>query len=45
MVLTKIDDEKGARNEQPLKILGRLWYVADGAMYVYYCPTHWRALS
>ena len=43
-VLTKIDDEKGARNEQPLKRRGRLWWFADGEMYVYYTPTHWMPL-
>lgn len=44
LVMTKIDDERGERNEQPLKILGRLWYVSDGSMYVYYRPTHWKPL-
>jgi hypothetical protein len=44
VVLTKIDDAKGARNEQPLKRVGRLWFVPDGAMYVYYEPTHWREM-
>lgn len=43
-VLTKIHDEHGARNEQPLRKIGRLWYFADGSMYVYYNPTHWRPL-
>lgn len=41
VVLTKIDDGKGCRNEQKLKRLGRLWFFADGSMYVYYTPTHW----
>ncbi len=40
-VLTKIDDDKGCRNEQILKRQGRLWWYADGSMYVYYEPTHW----
>jgi hypothetical protein len=42
LVETKIDDEKGVRNEQILKRQGNLWYVPDGSMYVYYTPTHWR---
>lgn len=40
-VLTKIDDGAGARNEQVLKRRGRLWWLEDGSMYVYYTPTHW----
>jgi hypothetical protein len=42
VVDTKIDDGRGVRNEQPMKRQGRLWYFADGSMYVYYTPTHWR---
>lgn len=42
VVLTKIDDVDGKRNEQPLKRRGSLWWTADGEMYVYYRPTHWR---
>lgn len=45
VVLTKIDDEHGPRNEGPLKRIGRLWYTPDGAMYVYYTPTHWQEFS
>jgi hypothetical protein len=44
VVLTKIDDERGPRNEQPLKRLsphGQLWFYPDGSMYVYYTPTHY----
>lgn len=41
-VLTKIDDEKGERNKQILKRQGKLWFHADGSMYVYYTPTHWK---
>lgn len=40
--MTKVDDEKGVRNEQELKRQGNLWFVPDGSMYVYYTPTHWR---
>lgn len=42
---TKIDDERGPRNEQKLKRRGRLWFFPDDSMYVYYQPTHWRAPS
>lgn len=44
VVLTKIEDESGVRNEQPLKRLGRLWWYPNGEMYVYYTPTHWMPL-
>lgn len=43
VVETKIDDGQGCRNQQQLKREGRLWFVPDGSMYVYYTPTHWRA--
>ncbi|MCD8349590.1 MAG: hypothetical protein LUC93_03165 [Planctomycetaceae bacterium] len=43
-VMTIVRDDKGERNEQPLKRLGRLWSFPDGSMYVYYQPTHWRTL-
>lgn len=43
IVDTKIDDEKGVRNEQRLKLRGRLWWFEDDSMYVYYRPTHWRS--
>lgn len=42
VVDTKIDDDKGSRNEQRLKLRGRLWFFEDDSMYVYYTPTHWR---
>jgi len=41
-VMTKIEDDKGSRNEQALVRKGNLWWTPDGAMYVYYTPTHWR---
>ena len=41
VVMTKIDDDKGERNVQTLKRQGRLWFQPNGAMYVYYTPTHW----
>ena len=45
VVMTKLDDQHGPRNEQPLKRIGRLWFFPDASMYVYYTPTHWRSLS
>ena len=42
VVWTKISDESGERNVQPLKRSGRLWCFPDGSMYVYYTPTHWK---
>jgi len=47
VVMTKIDDENGCRNIQPLQLLPdvrRLWFVPSGDMYVYYTPTHWAEL-
>lgn len=41
-VETKIHDEKGERNFAHLRFDGRFWWSADGDMYVYYQPTHWR---
>lgn len=43
LVMTKIDDKDGARNEQPLRLSGRLFFAGD--MYVYYTPTHWREMD
>lgn len=45
VVMTKIDDTKGPRNEQTLKRDGNLWFTPDGKMYVYYTPTHWKQNS
>lgn len=43
IVETKIDDKDGVRNIQDLKLSdGRIWFLPDGKMYVYYRPTHWR---
>lgn len=41
VVLTVIDDKFGRRNEQPLKRVGRLWYLSYICMFVGYTPTHW----
>lgn len=43
IVMTKIDDHKGVRNEQTMRRQGNLWFA--GEMYVYYQPTHWRELT
>lgn len=50
MVMTKIDDEQGIRNVQPLRLVdtklsGRMFFHADGLMYVYYTPTHWAYIT
>lgn len=45
VVETKIDDENGVRNVQPLQRRGNLWWTHDGVMYVYYRPTHWREVQ
>lgn len=39
---TMISDERGVRNVQLLRRKGRLWFVPDMSMYVYYAPTHWK---
>jgi hypothetical protein len=41
-VETKIDDSRGCRNQTFLKLHGRLWFVPDMSIYVYYEPSHWR---
>lgn len=43
LVLTKIDDENGPRNEAELQRRGNLWFSGD--MYMYYRPTHWKPLQ
>ncbi|MBE9054025.1 hypothetical protein IQ243_27230 [Nostocales cyanobacterium LEGE 11386] len=45
VVLTKIEDQHGCRNEQLLKRKSNLWFFPNGLMYVYYTPTHWRVLT
>lgn len=45
VVMTRINDEHGIRNVQSLKRRGRLWFVPDDSMYVYYSPTEWRSLD
>jgi hypothetical protein len=51
VVMTKIDDAQGCRNEQTLKRYQRepttrsLWFTPDDAMYVYYDPTHWKPVA
>lgn len=41
LVLTKIDDAQGCRNQQRLRREGHLWFVPSREIYVYYTPTHW----
>jgi Protein of unknown function (DUF551) len=43
LVMTKIDNEDGLRNEAELTRRGNLWF--SGEMYVYYRPTHWRPIK
>lgn len=45
VVMTKIDDEHGVRNVQPLKRHANLWWTPDMVMYVYYTPTHWARMT
>lgn len=45
LVETMISDESGDRNLATLRRSGRLWFVPDGKMYVYYAPTHWREIA
>ena len=44
LVLTKTEDRNGCRNKQKLLRDGRLWFVEDRSMYVYYTPTHWKCI-
>lgn len=44
-VETKIHDEQGERNHQVLVPKGRLWFLPDMSVYVYYTPTHWRPVD
>lgn len=41
IVLTKIDDSQGVRNEGLLMYKSNLWWSLPD-FYVYYTPTHWR---
>lgn len=43
-VRTKIDDEKGCRNEQELVYKDGRWWHTDMKSYIYYEPTHWSPL-
>lgn len=45
LVQTKIDDQWGVRNEQVMERRGRLWFLPNNGMYVYYEPTHWRPIK
>ena len=44
-VLTAIiEPKREQRNTASLIRKGRLWFFPDMSMYVYYAPTHWRAI-
>lgn len=45
VVLARIDDLHGIRNEGKLKRRGNLFFLEDDSMYVYYTPTHWQFLK
>ena len=45
VVKTKISDQHGERNEGELQRRGRLWFLPDGSMYVYFQPTHWARIG
>jgi len=45
VVQTKLDDENGCRNGQPLKRLGGLWLLPDVPFNTNYTPTHWRPIN
>lgn len=45
VVLTKIDDADGVRNETTLRRHNGLWWFPDMSMYIYYSPTHWATLE
>jgi hypothetical protein len=45
IVMTKIDDGKGLRNEQKLQLRGRLWWTSDMEMCAYHTPTHWQRIE
>lgn len=45
LVESKIDNANGCRNVQSLRRRGRLWFLPDMQLYVYYTPTHWRPMG
>lgn len=46
LVHTKIDDERGCRNEQKMCLSGNHWFTSlKKEMYVYYNPTHWAEIE
>lgn len=47
VVETKIDDDAGGRERNVAKLFreGRMWFLPDSSVYVYYKPTHWRPLE
>ena len=45
VVMTKIDDSDGVRNENFLMRKKNLWFNSGCITYVYYEPTHWKPIS
>ena len=45
VVLTKVDHGNLVTNEQKLVRSGRLYFLEDRSMYVYYVPTHWMLIN
>lgn len=45
LIDTRIDDERGCRNHQPLIKNNQYWFHEKKTMYVYYTPTHWRPIK
>jgi hypothetical protein len=37
-----VETKDSAGRVQDLKLVGRLWFVPDGSMYVYFEPAFWR---
>ena len=40
-----VDAMDSGGHVQPLKRIGRLWFVPDGSIYVYFVPTFWKHRS
>lgn len=45
VVETRISDAGGERNVQRLERSGRLWFMPDASIHVFYTPTHWRPVE
>lgn len=40
-----VDTISPSGTQQQLKLQGKLWFLADGSMYVYYTPIFWREIA